>query len=26
LKGKVPSVEDFGTDAANDNSGAEIPF
>jgi hypothetical protein len=26
LKGKVPSVEDFGADAANDNSGAEIPF
>jgi len=26
LKGKVPSAEDFGTDAANDNSGAEIPF
>jgi hypothetical protein len=26
LKGKVPSVEDFGTDAANDNTGAEIPF
>jgi hypothetical protein len=25
LKGKVPSVEDFGADAANDNTGAEIP-
>jgi hypothetical protein len=26
LQGKVPKVEDFGTEAANDNTGAEIPF
>ena len=26
LLNKVPKVEDFGTDAANDNTGAEIPF
>ncbi len=26
LKGKVPSVEEFGAEAGNDNTGAEIPF
>jgi len=26
LKGKVPSADEFGADAANDNTGAEIPF